>query len=61
MPDVYLVRRGTTARELAYKIHSDLGNSFLFAIEARSKMRVGEDYKIKDRDVLKIVSTKARG
>jgi len=61
LPDVYLVKRGTTARELAYKIHTDLGNSFLFAIEARSKMRVGEDYQIKDRDVLKIVSVKARG
>ncbi len=61
LPDVYLVKRGSTARELAYKIHSDLGDSFLFAIEARSKMRVGEDYQIKDRDVLKIVSTRARG
>jgi len=56
-----LVKRGTTARELAYKIHSDLGESFLFAIEARSKRRVGEDYQIKDRDVLKIVASRARG
>lgn len=61
LPDVYLVKRGTTARELAYKIHSDLGDSFLFAIEARSKMRVGEDYTIKDQDILKIVAAKARG
>ncbi len=61
LPDVYLVKRGTTAKELAYKIHSDLGDSFLFAIEARSKMRVGENYQIRDRDVLKIVAAKARG
>jgi ribosome-binding ATPase YchF (GTP1/OBG family) len=61
LPDVYLVKKGTTARELAYMIHSDLGDSFLSAIEARSKRRVGEDYQIKDQDVLKIVATKARG
>ena len=61
LPDVYLVKRGTTAKELAYKIHSDLGDSFLFAVEARSKMRVAEDYQIRDQDVLKIVATKARG
>lgn len=61
LPDVYLVKRGTTAKELAYMIHSDLGDSFLSAIEARSKRRVGENYQIKDQDVLKIIATKARG
>jgi len=61
LPDVYLVKRGTTARELAHMVHSDLGESFLYAVEARSKMRVGEEYEIKDSDVLKIVATKARG
>jgi ribosome-binding ATPase YchF (GTP1/OBG family) len=61
LPDVYLVKKGTTAKELAYMIHSDLGDSFLSAIEARSKRRVGEDYTIKDQDILKIVATKARG
>jgi ribosome-binding ATPase YchF (GTP1/OBG family) len=59
LPDAILVRQGTTARELAYKIHTDLGESFLYAIDARTKRRVGEDYELKEGDIIKIVS--ARG
>ncbi len=60
LPDVYLVPKGTTARELAYMIHTDLGKSFLYAIDAKSKRRVGEDYVLQDNDVIKIVAAKAR-
>lgn len=60
LPDAYLVPYGTTARELAYIIHTELGESFIYAIEAREKKRVGEDYILKDRDVLSIVSAKKR-
>ena len=59
LPDAILVRQGTTARELAYRIHTDLGESFLYAIDARTKRRVGEDYELKEGDIIKIVS--ARG
>ncbi len=58
LPDVLLVEQGTTARELAYKIHTDLGETFLYAINARTKQRVGESYVLKDNDVIKIVSAK---
>ena len=61
LPDAYLVPDGTTAKEFASIIHSDLGQGFIYAIEAKSKMRVGEDYKVKDGDVLSIVSAKKRG
>jgi ribosome-binding ATPase YchF (GTP1/OBG family) len=60
LPDAFLVPRGTTARELAYLIHTELGDSFIYAIDARTKMRVGEDYVLKDRDVIKIVAAKGR-
>ena len=61
LPDAYLVRYRTTAKQLAYMIHSDLGEGFIFGVEARSKMRVGEDYVLKDRDVISIASGKKRG
>jgi hypothetical protein len=61
LPDAYLVPDGTTAKEFASIIHSDLGEGFIYAIEAKSKMRVGEDYMVKDGDVLSIVSAKKRG
>ncbi|MCW8802135.1 MAG: redox-regulated ATPase YchF [Candidatus Bathyarchaeota archaeon] len=61
LPDVYLVPYGTTARQLAYIIHTELGDSFIHAIDVRGKNRIGEDYVLKDRDVISIVSAKKRG
>lgn len=58
LPDAYLMKRGSTARDLAFRVHSDIGESFLFAIDAKTKMRLGEKYELKDGDVIKIVSTK---
>jgi ribosome-binding ATPase YchF (GTP1/OBG family) len=61
LPEVYLVPEGTTAKQFASLIHTELGKGFLYAIETRKKMRVGDDYILKDRDVISIVSTKTRG
>ena len=60
LPDAYLVPYGTTARQLAYLIHTELGEGFIYAIEARERKRMGEDHVLKDRDVLSIVSAKKR-
>ncbi|MGQ9565067.1 MAG: redox-regulated ATPase YchF [Candidatus Bathyarchaeales archaeon] len=61
LPDAYIVPYGTTARGLAYKIHTELGESFIYAIEAHEKKRVGEDYVLKNGDVISIVSARKRG
>jgi len=61
LPDAYVVPYGTTARQLAYTVHTELGESFIYAVEARDKKRIGEDYVLKDRDVVSIVSAKKRG
>jgi len=58
LPDAYLIPEGTTAKEFAAMIHSDLALGFIYAIEARTKMRMGEDHVLKDRDVISIVCTK---
>jgi hypothetical protein len=58
LPDAYLVPYGTTAKEFAGLIHSDLAEGFLYATEARAKMRVADNYVLKDRDVISITSTK---
>lgn len=61
LPDVYLVPYGTTARQLAYIIHTELGDSFIHAIDIRGKNRIGEDYVLKNRDIISIISAKKRG
>lgn len=58
LPDAYLMKKGSTTKDLAYRIHTDIGDSFLFALDARTKMRLGEKHELKAGDVIKIVSTK---
>ncbi|UCF08402.1 MAG: redox-regulated ATPase YchF [Thermoplasmata archaeon] len=56
LPDAYLMKRGSTAVDLAYKVHTDLGNNFIRAIDARTKRVVGHDHELSDCDVIKIVA-----
>ena len=60
LPDAYLIPKGTTAHQFAYIIHTELGDNFLYAVDARNKTRIGEDAVLKDRDVISIVSTRRR-
>ncbi len=60
LPDAYLVPKGTTARELAYMIHQDLGDRFIHAVDARTGRRLGEDYQLRNNDVVRIVAVGLR-
>jgi ribosome-binding ATPase YchF (GTP1/OBG family) len=60
LPDARLVPKGTTAKELAYIIHTDLGENFIHAVDAKTRMRRGEDHVLQDRDVISIISAKKR-
>jgi len=60
LPDAYVVPYGTAARQLAYMIHTELGEGFIYAVEARERRRIGENHVLKDRDVISIVSAKKR-
>jgi ribosome-binding ATPase YchF (GTP1/OBG family) len=60
LPDAYLVPYGTTAHQFAYLIHTELGESFIYAVDAREGKRIGEDAILKDRDIISIVSAKKR-
>jgi len=61
LPDARLLKKGSTAKELAFTIHQDIGNGFLHAIDAKSKQRIGADHELKNGDIIKIVSTLSRG
>jgi len=56
LPDAYLVLRGSTAKDLAFKVHTDLGEHFIRAIDARTKRVIGADHHLKDGDVIRIVA-----
>jgi hypothetical protein len=56
LPDAHLVKRGATAKDLAFKIHTEIGEKFIYAIDARKKIRIGSDHQLENGDIIKIVS-----
>jgi len=57
LPDALLMKDGSTALDLAFKIHTDLGDNFIRAINGRSKRILGKEYVLKDNDIIKIISS----
>ena len=57
LPDAHLLLSGSTPLELAFAVHSDIGDGYLHAIDAREGRRISEDHELEEGDVIKIVST----
>ncbi len=56
LPDCYLMKKGSTALDFAFRLHSDIGKGFVKAIHLKSKRAVGKDYVIQHRDGLEIMT-----
>jgi len=61
LPDAKLLPHDSNAKDLAGLIHADIAKGFLHAIDCKTKQRIGGDHKLKNGDVIKIVSTLSRG
>ncbi|MFB5638223.1 MAG: redox-regulated ATPase YchF [Nitrosarchaeum sp.] len=61
LPDAKLLPPDSTAKDLASLIHADIAKGFLHAIDCKTKQRIGGDHKLKNGDVIKIISTLSRG
>ncbi len=57
LPDAFLLGDGDTPRDLAFAVHTDIGEGYLHAVDARSGRRIGEGHRLDEGDVIKIVST----
>ena len=57
LPDAFLLPEGSTPVDLAYAVHSDIGDGYLHAVDARSSREVSDSYELEEGDVIKIVST----
>jgi ribosome-binding ATPase YchF (GTP1/OBG family) len=57
LPDAFLIRSGEPVLELARQIHSELARTMIHALDARTGLRLPNDYVLRDRDVVKIVAT----
>ncbi len=58
LPDAFLFPPGTTAYDFAAKIHQDLAEGFVKAIDVRTKKAVGRDHVLKNLDIVEIISKK---
>ena len=56
LPDAYLMKKGCNAKDLAYKVHTDLGDKFIRAIDVRSQRVVGAHHELNDGDIIKIAA-----
>jgi ribosome-binding ATPase len=56
LPDCFLMPPGTTALDFAYKLHTDIGNGFVKAIDLKTKRAVGKDHILKNGDGLEILT-----
>ncbi len=58
IPDCFLMPPGTTALDFAFRLHTDIGNHFVKAIDVKTRRPVGKDYMLKNRDVIEIATSK---
>lgn len=58
LPDCFLLPPQSTAWELAYAVHTDIGRNFIRAIDRKTKKRVGKEHVLGSGDVIEIVAGK---
>ena len=58
LPDCFLIPKDTTALEFAFKIHTDIGDNFIKAIDLKTKKVIGKESLLNHRDVIEIVTKK---
>jgi len=58
LPDVLLVPAGTPAKTVAYRVHTDLGENFIRAIDGRTHRALAADHPLAPGSVVRIVARK---
>ncbi len=56
LPNVFMLPKGSTAVDLAARVHTDLAKNFISAVDCRRSLRIGRDHALNDGDVIKIIS-----
>ena len=56
LPDCFLLPPNSTALDFAFFLHTDFGNNFIKAINAKTKRVLGKNYALQHRDALEIIT-----
>jgi hypothetical protein len=60
LPDVLLVPYNATLSDVAGHIHTELAQTMIYGVDARTGVRLPADYIVRDRDVIKVVAAAER-
>jgi hypothetical protein len=58
LPDCFLIPKNTTALEFSFRVHTDLGENFVKAVDIRKKITIGKEHVLQHRDVIEIIAGK---
>lgn len=54
LPDAFLLKEGSTPLDFAFKIHTDIGKGYIKAINVKTKLPLGKEHILQNRDVVEI-------
>ena len=56
LPDVFLLPENSKALDLAFAVHTDIGNRFIGAIDCKTGKKLGKESMLKNGDIVKILT-----
>ncbi len=56
LPDCFLMKNGTTALEFAFRIHTDIGNGFIKAMDVKRRVPIGKGHVLLKGDIVEIMT-----
>jgi ribosome-binding ATPase len=58
LADCFLMKKGSTALDFAFTLHTDMGEGFIRAIDVKTKQVIGKEHELKYGDVIELVFKK---
>ncbi|UCD20547.1 MAG: redox-regulated ATPase YchF [archaeon] len=56
LPDCLLLPKGSTAIDLAYRVHTDIGDKFVKAMNMKKRIPIGKNHALENGDVVEIIT-----
>ena len=58
LPDCFLMKKGSTALDFAFRLHTDFGKNFIRAIDVKTKKTIGKDHVLNNLDIVELICGK---
>ncbi|MCK5022634.1 MAG: redox-regulated ATPase YchF [Candidatus Aenigmarchaeota archaeon] len=58
LPDAILAPRGSTLKEFAGRVHSEMAEKFMGGVDFETRRKLGADYEVKNGDIIEIILRK---